>query len=97
MSRIIDAAAVAQMLGCSTRTVEDCARDGTLPGTKFGDGWVFVDELVVDAVKRKSIQEAERRAKPARAKAVATGRGARHIPGFPGMSEHAVGKVLATK
>ena len=55
MSRILDADTVAAMLGCSTRTVEDHARAGVLPGTKFGEGWVFVDELVVDAVRRKSI------------------------------------------
>ena len=55
MSRILDAGAVAAMLGCSARTVEDHARAGVLPGTKFGEGWVFVDELVVDAVRRKSI------------------------------------------
>ena len=55
MSRILDTGAVAAMLGRSARTVEDHARAGVLPGTKFGEGWVFVDELVVDAVRRKSI------------------------------------------
>ena len=55
MNHILDADTVAAMLGCSTRTVEDHARAGVLPGTKFGEGWVFVDELVVDAVRRKSI------------------------------------------
>lgn len=39
MSRILDAGAVAAMLGCSARTVEDHARTGVLPGTKFGEGW----------------------------------------------------------
>ena len=97
MSRILDADTVAAMLGCSTRTVEDHARAGVLPGTKFGEGWVFVDELVVDAVRRKSIAEAEQRAKPRTPNAVDTGRGKRRIPGFPGLSEHAVGKVLAAQ
>ena len=55
MSRILDADTVAAMLGSSARTVDDHARAGVLPGTKFGEGWVFVDELVVDAVRRKSI------------------------------------------
>ena len=39
MGRILDAGAVAAMLGCSTRTVEDHARAGLLPGTKFGEGY----------------------------------------------------------
>ena len=42
---------------------------------------MFVDELVVDAVRRKSIAEAEQRAKPRTPHAVDTGRGFINITG----------------
>lgn len=40
---------VALLLGCSERTVKDLARDGGLPGLKFGgSGWIFPLQALLD-------------------------------------------------
>jgi excisionase family DNA binding protein len=41
---------VAELLRCSSRTVEEHARNGSLPGVKYGDGWVFPAEALLEAV-----------------------------------------------
>jgi transcriptional regulator with XRE-family HTH domain len=62
--QILNSQQVAEMLGCSPRTVEDYARAGRFPGAKFGDGWVFVLDLIIDTVRQITIEEAAaRRAK----------------------------------
>ena len=48
MNPILNAQQVADLLGCSVKTVENHARAGHIPGTKFGDGWVFASELVIE-------------------------------------------------
>lgn len=60
----IDAAAVALLLHCETKTVEALARSGALPATKFGKGWIFLRSQVLQAVARRAAEEAESR-KPA--------------------------------
>lgn len=47
---ILTASEVADLLKCSIRTVEDHARACTLPGIKFGDGWIFPSEALIRAV-----------------------------------------------
>lgn len=64
MPAILTTTQVAELLGCSTRTVEDHARSGRIPGAKFGDGWVFAADLVVEAVKDISLEGAKRRRPP---------------------------------
>ena len=89
----MNAEEVASLLECSKRTVEDHARDGTLPGVKFGDGWVFASELVVEAVKRMSLE----RTKPkAHAVKVAAGK-TKRPPGMAHLSEQAVSEILRPK
>lgn len=62
--QILNLQKVAEMLGCTPRTVEDYARAGRFPGAKFGDGWVFVLDLIIDTVRQIAIEEAAaRRAK----------------------------------
>lgn len=66
MSPILNAVQVAELLGCTPQTVADHARAGRLPGYKFGDGWVFSTDLIIDAVKKLSLVNAEQRSKPAK-------------------------------
>jgi excisionase family DNA binding protein len=66
----MDTPAVAQLLKCSERTVEDYARSGRLPAVKFGDGWLFPTEALLRAVNRLAEDEAALRAKPVRPTAV---------------------------
>ena len=66
MTPILNAVQVAELLGCTPQTVADHARAGRLPGYKFGDGWVFSSDLIVDAVKKMSLAGAEQKAKPAK-------------------------------
>lgn len=64
MSQILNSTQVAEMLGCTTRTVEDHARAGTLKGTKFGESWIFLSDMVIEDIRTKSETEAEQRKKP---------------------------------
>ena len=66
MTPILNAVQVAELLGCTPQTVADHARAGRLPGYKFGDGWVFSADLIVDAVKKMSLAAAEQKSKPAK-------------------------------
>ena len=49
---LMDSSAVAQLLGCSVRTVEDYARDKTLPAVKIGGGWICTSDTLVPAINR---------------------------------------------
>lgn len=66
MSQILNSTQVADLLGCSIRTVEDHARSGTLKGTKFGDSWIFLSDMVIEDIRIKCEAEAEQRKKPAK-------------------------------
>ena len=90
-----------EWLQCSTRTVEDLARAGKLPGKVFGEGgWVFPAEAFFRAVNRMAEEEAERRSKPDRHIAVQKEvpprkqPKARSIPGLH-LLPQAGGKILA--
>ncbi len=59
----MDAAQCAAVLHCSKDTVEGLAGRGELPATRFGRGWVFVTEQVLEFLRLRSEREAaERRA-----------------------------------
>ena len=77
--------------------VENHARAGSIPGTKFGDGWVFASELVIDAVKTISQQEAAERAQPQRkAKGFKVRENNRRKPpGMKHLSEEAIRQILS--
>ncbi len=97
---ILTAAQVANLLRCSERTVEEYARDGRIPGAKFGDGWVFAADLVVEAVKRISLEAAAERRKaqqPAGVKVEQPGRPKRKPPGLRLLPEHAVRQILSSQ
>ncbi len=66
MNPILTAQEVADLLCCSVKTVENHARAGSIPGAKFGEGWVFSAELVIEAVKTISLKEAAERCQPQR-------------------------------
>ena len=61
---ILNSKDVAELLQCSVRTVEDYARAGRLPSLKFGDGWVFPSDVLIQAVNRMAEVEAAKRAEP---------------------------------
>jgi excisionase family DNA binding protein len=67
---LMTAPEVAALLHCSERTVEDHARAGVLPGYKFGDGWVFPADALLEAVNTLAKAEAARRAQPVKLSAV---------------------------
>lgn len=54
---ILKAEELADMLGCSVTTVEEKARQGQLPGLKFGDGgWVFPTRATFDMLNSYASQ-----------------------------------------
>lgn len=63
---VLRGAQVATLLGCAESTIEEMARDGELPGLKFGDaGWVFplkalLDHLNADAKLKMLARWSER-------------------------------------
>lgn len=65
MSQILNSTQVAEMLGCTPRTVEEHARSGTLKATKFGESWIFLSDMVIEGIRAKCEAEAEQRRKPA--------------------------------
>jgi excisionase family DNA binding protein len=96
---ILTAAQVANLLRCSERTVEEYARDGRIPGAKFGDGWVFAADLVVEAVKKISLEAAAERRKaqqPAGVKVEQPVRSKRKPPGLKLLPQHAVRQILSS-
>lgn len=60
---------VSDLLRCSVRTVEDHARAGTLPGVKFGDGWVFPTDALLRAINKLAEEGAAQRATPPKTRA----------------------------
>ena len=70
LSPILNSKDVSELLQCSIRTVEDYARAGRLPSVKFGDGWVFPSEALIQAVNRMAAVEAAKRAEPCKPMAV---------------------------
>lgn len=67
---LMTAPQVADLLRCSVRTVEDHARSGTLPGVKFGEGWVFPFDALMRAVNRLAEDGAAKRAEPLKPRAI---------------------------
>lgn len=63
---ILDVEQVASLLRCSTKTVEEKARRGTLPGLKFGDGWVFPSEALLAHLNQMALKEALVRGQPSK-------------------------------
>jgi len=52
---ILDAPTCAALLHCSVSHLLRLARDGIVPGTKVGRGWVFIEEDVVEWLRVKSL------------------------------------------
>lgn len=78
---LTDDVQLAAALGCELSTIQARALAGELPGVKFGRGWVFPRDAVLDALNGQARVQAEARARgkgcvpvavsvmPARAKA----------------------------
>lgn len=84
---IFDAQAVATMMRCSVKTIEDKARRGELPGILWGDGgWVFPAGALAQRLDEIALELARERAAPTKPSAVlqpikpAGGRGQRRAP-----------------
>lgn len=67
---VMDVEQVAAMLDCTPRTVEDNARDGTLPALKFGVSWVFPTAALLSRLSELALKQAHARREPPRAGAV---------------------------
>jgi excisionase family DNA binding protein len=62
LSDLPDDTEMAAALGCTPETVQARALAGELPGVKFGRGWVFPREAVLEALNRAARLQAEARA-----------------------------------
>lgn len=61
---IMDAAAWADLLQCSQKTVEERMRTGDLPGEKFGDPWICPTEAMLARLNEIAVERMlERRQK----------------------------------
>lgn len=62
---VLDTDAVAGLLRCSRKTVEDRARRGDLPGIQWGDGgWVFPAGALAKRLDEIALELARERAAP---------------------------------
>lgn len=82
---ILNAVQVAELLGCTPETVADHALAGRLPGYKFGTGWIFSSELLVEAVKKMSLAGVEKKVRRPSAVLVETPK-RKQLPGFSMLS-----------
>lgn len=57
----IDSEACADLLHCAAKTVEELARQGKLPGMKFGNSWMFFRDQVISEAKKMALEEAAQR------------------------------------
>lgn len=67
---LLSAAQVADLLQCSERTANEHASAGRLPAVKFGAGWVFPADALLEAINAMAKAQAQQRARPAKALAV---------------------------
>lgn len=95
---LLDDAGMAEALGCTPETVQAAALAGELPGVKFGRGWVFPREAVLEALNRAARLQADARAavKVAPPTAVSVGptaqRARRAPPVLPQLPQVAAGR-----
>lgn len=59
----IDSEACAALLHCDAKTVEEMARQGLLPGAKFGKSWMFFRDQIIEAAKTIALDETAQRRK----------------------------------
>ena len=64
MIEIYTAEQAAKLLACSTKTVEEMARRGDLPGIKPGGVWVFPAGALGQRLDAMALHEAAQRRKP---------------------------------
>lgn len=56
-SQILNTQDVGDMLGFSPRTVEDYARAGRFPSTKFSVGWTCMHNLIIKSIQKLTIKD----------------------------------------
>lgn len=61
MTDTINADQCAQLLQCTTETVEELTRKGELPGVKFGRGWIYVKDDLLAWLAERARREADER------------------------------------
>lgn len=59
--RILDVDQVAELLHCDRDTVAEALKAGTLPGLKFGRGWIVPAEALFERLNELAHEEAEHR------------------------------------
>lgn len=57
LPQILTPEAVAKLLHCSPKTVEDRLRSGDLPGHKFGEGWVLPTRALIERVNEIAVEQ----------------------------------------
>ena len=57
---ILNEQGAAELLDCSTETVQEKARNGELPAVKYGRSWVFPRQALLDVLNRKALENVGR-------------------------------------
>lgn len=69
---VLSADELAILMGCSTKTIEDKARAGSIPGLLWGDGgWVFPVKALYKRLNESAIEQSLKRRQPSQPLAVA--------------------------
>lgn len=61
MTAIYTTATLAALLDCGEEQIELQARQGVLPGLKFGRTWIFPEAALFDALNERATKEAAKR------------------------------------
>ena len=83
--RVLTEKDVAELVGCTTETVQEKARDGVLPGLKLGVSWRFPAGALARALDELAMQEAAKRKKVPDPTATVTAKTARKLPTLPSL------------
>lgn len=60
----IDSDTCGFLLHCESKSVEELARRGVIPGLKFGKSWMFLRSQVLEVARAIAAREAEERVAP---------------------------------
>lgn len=61
---IVDANQAAELFHCKKSTIETLASTGKIPGTKIGQGWIFMSAMLIDWLEKEILDSSEKRKTP---------------------------------
>lgn len=86
LPHVLNAEHAAQLLECEPSTIEEHCRAGSLPGIKFGVGWIIPTAALLDRINNIAMEQSRERLQaktPVAVSLVVEMRGRRQLPELP--------------